>query len=113
MKRSTLILALVSGLAMPLAAAAETSSQPAAAPGYDVAPLEQKYQQQQMSDRAMRLGAEGSAGATMFDRLDTNMDGAISKQEADKSSTVNRDFGTLDTNQDGAISREEWKAGGQ
>lgn len=112
MKKSKLILALVGGLALPLGAAAAGPISLTPAPLYDVVPIEQAYQQQQMTDRAMRTGAEGSPGVSVFDRLDDNKDGYISMQEADKSATAKRDFNTLDRDMDNKISHEEWNAGG-
>lgn len=111
MKNSKLLLALVSGLAMPLAAVAESLSDPLPSPGYDVTPFDQKIRHGQMTG-AMRTGAEGSPGMTMFDRLDINKDGLLSRDEAANSATVNRDFNTLDQDADGKITHEEWKAGG-
>lgn len=112
MKNSKLLLALVGGLALPLGAMAAGPISESPPPLYDVVPIEQAYQQQQMSDRAMRTGAEGSPGVSVFDRLDDNKDGFISMQEADKSATAKRDFNTLDRNMDGKVSHEEWNTGG-
>lgn len=109
MTNSKLLLALVGGLAMPLGALAGALGDPLPQPGYDVPTYQEQIQHDQMS---MRTGAEGSPGMTMFDRLDTNKDGILNRDEAANSATVNRDFSTLDQDADGKISHEEWKAGG-
>ncbi len=113
MKNSKLLLALISGLVMPLGnAVAESLADPQASPGYDVPTYQEKIEYGKMSDRAMRTGAEGSPGMTMFDRLDINKDGFLNRDEGANSATVNRDFTSLDQDADGKISHEEWKAGG-
>lgn len=47
-------------------------------------------------------------GAHMFDRLDTNKDGVVSREEAKKA--ADERFSRLDTNKDGAITEAEVKA---
>lgn len=63
-----------------------------------------------LSVAVLVVGISGLAFAakTMpsFDKVDTNHDGKISKQEASKIEGV--DFTKWDANQDGYISREEW-----
>jgi len=56
------------------------------------------------------LAAEGGGAKNMFDQLDNNKDGAISRDEASRSAQVTTDFGQMDTKGDGQISREEWQA---
>lgn len=113
MKSSRLLFALAGGWLLPLSvSAAGPVSEPLPPPGYDVTPLEQAYQEQQMTRRQMPAGAEGSAGVSIFDRLDSNKDGFLSTEEADQSPMAKRDFGTLDKDGDARISHEEWKTGG-
>lgn len=54
---------------------------------------------------------EGSgAGAALFDRFDTNMDGRISQEEAETNQTLSTNFGTADANKDGYLTRQEFVA---
>jgi hypothetical protein len=50
------------------------------------------------------------AMAAIFDKLDTNHDGKLSKEEAQAEPTVAMNFANADTDHDGAISREEFFA---
>ena len=52
-------------------------------------------------------------GGDMFNRLDTNHDGAISKEEAAAGSYLVRSFDTIDANHDGLITQDEMRAAGE
>jgi hypothetical protein len=52
-------------------------------------------------------------GGDMFNRLDTNHDGAISKDEAAAGSYLVKSFDTIDTNHDGLITQDEMRAAGE
>lgn len=96
MSKSKLVLALVSGLALPLGAlAAEPTSDKPAATG-----------------KPAPAGAEGRAASPMFQQLDADKDGYVNAKESEKSATVKGNFKTMDKNQDGKISADEWREGG-
>jgi hypothetical protein len=54
-------------------------------------------------------GASSSGAEKMFQALDKNKDGAISREEA-KGSPHDKDFATLDKNRDGKLTRQEHAA---
>ena len=54
-------------------------------------------------------GASASGAEKMFQALDKNKDGFVSKEEA-KGTPHDKDFATLDKNSDGKLSREEHAA---
>lgn len=96
MSKSKLVLALVSGLALPLGAlAAEPATDKPAATG-----------------KPAPGGAEGRTASPMFLQLDADKDGYITAKEADKSATVKGNFKTMDKNSDGKVSADEWRVGG-
>lgn len=112
MKKSKLVLALVSSLVLPLGVLAAEDR-----PGYQSGSQSGMMNpsdtgQSKMEKRGTATGAEGSVGVPMFDALDTNKDTYISKSEL-KKLTAERHFRNLDTDRDGKLSREEWQAGGQ
>ena len=52
----------------------------------------------------------GRSMSSVFDALDANKDGNISKAEAQSSPVVAQSFATADSNVDGVIAREEFNA---
>lgn len=57
---------------------------------------------------ALALQAEDNV--SLFDKLDSNQDGQLSKEEAMQEEKLAAVFDLLDTDQDGAISLSEYKA---
>lgn len=96
MTRKTGIAALMLLGAMPLAAfAASTAQQPA--PG--------------AAASTPADPAKSQAEPPLFQQLDANHDGYISKAEAKRSANVSANFAKLDTNRDGRISVNEYEKG--
>lgn len=135
MNTSKLLVALIAGLALPLAASAagrydspsydqrsstsgsqssDTQVTPSDAPTTAGQPgmADQPNPTTNQIDQPSRTGVEGSPGLPMFDTLDANSDGYIDKNESARSATVKREFKSMDANRDDTISREEWKQGG-
>lgn len=57
--------------------------------------------------------AATSQTPAMFEQLDANHDGSITKAEAERSADVKARFDKLDANRDGKISAQEYTKGGQ
>jgi Ca2+-binding EF-hand superfamily protein len=57
--------------------------------------------------------AATSQTPAMFEQLDVNHDGAITKAEAERSADLKARFDKLDTNHDGKISAQEYAKGVQ
>lgn len=57
--------------------------------------------------------AAPSQTPAMFEQLDANRDGAITKAEAERSADLKARFDKLDANRDGKISAQEYAKGGQ
>ena len=91
MKRQTSLATLLLIGALPLAAIAADATQPT------------------------QQGSQSVKEETppMFQQLDTNHDGYVSKEEAKRSADLTARFNQLDTNHDGLISAEEYKKGEQ
>lgn len=94
MRRRTLIaLSIAAGFALPLTVQAA---------GEDKA--------KSSGSTATPSASQGASGdAKMFEQLDKNKDGSISKEEA-KGTPHEKDFTTLDKNNDGKLSRQELTA---
>lgn len=57
---------------------------------------------------AAGAGAAGMGASQPFEKLDTDKDGSISKQEA-KRNNINKQFSQIDTDKDGRISQSEYQ----
>jgi hypothetical protein len=98
MNRKTLIAVVVaSAFAAPLAASAADNDRTQAAPG--------KIEQAPASSASGRT----SGSAALFDRLDRNKDGFVSRDEARDATELQGRFAELDTDNDGKISRSEMR----
>ena len=71
-----------------------------------------------ISDVSKGDGAEYAPADKTFDKIDTNMDGSISKEELQaylqqtgQQGKAERIFACMDSNEDGQISRAEFRAG--
>lgn len=106
MRRRTLIaLSIAAGFALPLTVQAAGEDK-AKSSGSSATPSTS----QGASGSASAGGTAGSSGdAKMFEQLDKNKDGSISKEEA-KGTPHEKDFTTLDKNNDGKLSRQELTA---
>jgi len=98
MTRKTLIAAAVaSAFAAPLAASAADSEKTQAAPG--------KIEKAPASSASGRT----SGSAALFDRLDKNQDGFVTREEARDATELQGRFAEMDTDNDGKISRSEMR----
>ena len=57
--------------------------------------------------------ASEEASAPAFEQVDTNRDGAISREEASAFSALETGFERVDANRDGKLDAEEFKRSGQ
>jgi hypothetical protein len=57
---------------------------------------------------ASSSASTGGPDLSLFQQLDTNKDGYVDQQEANKSAQTKADFKALDANADGKISADEW-----
>lgn len=63
---------------------------------------------QPMAPPVSQPSAPASADIHIFNQLDRNKDGVVTKDEAEKSATAKSEFNAIDRNRDGSLSREEW-----
>jgi len=56
---------------------------------------------------------DAMTGDSMWDDLDTNKDGYLTKDELTGSPALVHNFNNIDTSKDGKISMDEWKAYGK
>ena len=105
MKRRTLIaLSIAAGFALPLSV--QAADDKAKSSGSTATPSAS----QGASGSASTGGSADSSGAAkMFEQLDKNKDGSISKEEA-KGTPHEKDFAKLDKNNDGKLSKQEHAA---
>jgi hypothetical protein len=61
------------------------------------------------TDKSAAAGASSSGAEKMFQALDKNKDGSVSREEA-KGTPHDKDFAQLDKNNDGKLSRQEHAA---
>lgn len=61
-----------------------------------------------VANAEMHKGPRGQHGDKMFEKIDTNKDGAISKAESQTAHDTR--FVAMDTNKDGNVTKEEAKA---
>ena len=76
--------------------------------GAFLVPLETGAQQTNDPAASSRGAASQRGSAGQFNRLDTNKDGSISREEAAAAPDIVVIFTTLDTNSDNQISKGEW-----
>jgi hypothetical protein len=90
----TKLIAIVIAAAFPLGAYAQMTNQP---------------QQQQRPGASGAAEPRGGSGAVQpgVSQLDSNRDGLISRQEAQRSSELSSRFSELDRNRDGSLSADE------
>jgi hypothetical protein len=98
MRRRVTLSTLLLIAALPMAALAADPKAPAA----NEAPIDMPA-----------TSAGSTAGSSLFNQLDSNHDGSISKEEAKRSAEVSATFDSLDANHDGAISASEYAKGAQ
>lgn len=98
MRRSVTLSTLLLFAALPMSALAADAQAPAA----NEAPIDMPA-----------TSAGSTAGSSLFNQLDSNHDGYISKDEASRSADVSAMFDSLDANHDGMISASEYAKGAQ
>jgi len=110
MKKTTLLFALISGLALtPAVAAAQYGATDTQAK--DMPATQEQGKMMRGAEGPMR-DAAGASESSLFEQLDTDKNGYIDAKEAERSATTKAKFREADKSQDGRLSHEEWKAGG-
>lgn len=113
MKNAKLLVTLIGGLSLPLAALAADYEKPSgsAAVSSDTGAASSGPQTSSEPFGARGRKAELIFDPSMFEELDANKDGYIDGKESEASAASKTKFTDFDTNRDGLVSRGEWMTG--